>query len=210
MSAGALLRRLQTWEAEAAQALAEAQGGAPEDGNQSSQARYALIGLIFELQEDFARSLSLIGRLESLISARVSPWLKPLQTSALLAPSRRRLRRLVARGEMEVSRWARGGRYEEARSQAVAARAFDDVVDAFMEYMATNPELQELVQAQSSGLANEVVEEVRERTVSADAFLEGLARSILRRAPRSEMPEPPIASHLRQTTRQVHPGKRNS
>ncbi|MCI0520725.1 MAG: hypothetical protein L0Z70_10795 [Chloroflexi bacterium] len=202
MSAGELLDRLQNWEREAAQRLADAQtgeGSSQANENQTSLARYALIGLIFEMQESLSHSFSLLGHLDRYISGLLAPWLRPFQSSALFAPSRRRYQRLIARGEMEVARWVRVGRHEQARSQAVAAEAFDDVVDAFIEYLASNPELQDLVQAQSTGLANEVVEEVRERTVSADTFLEGLARSLLRRMPRSQMPEPPLASHLRQS-----------
>jgi len=38
--------------------------------------------------------------------------------------------------------------------------------------------------------AEEIVEEVRERTVSADNLLEGFLRHILRRPPRIELPVP--------------------
>jgi hypothetical protein len=55
---------------------------------------------------------------------------------------------------------------------------------------AQNPEVQELVQTQSIGLAEEVVEEVRERTVSADNFVEGIVRAVLRRPSRSQLPYP--------------------
>jgi hypothetical protein len=36
-----------------------------------------------------------------------------------------------------------------------------------------------------------VIEEVRERAVSTDKFLERLVRTLLRRPPREELPEPP-------------------
>jgi len=64
--------------------------------------------------------------------------------------------------------------------------------DNYIEYLNNNPEMvQDLLAGQSTGLASELVEEVRERTVSADNVFEMIARSILRRTPREELPEPP-------------------
>jgi len=64
--------------------------------------------------------------------------------------------------------------------------------DGYINYLNENPEsVQDLLTGQSTGLATELVEEVRERTVSADNVFEMIARSILRRTPREELPEPP-------------------
>jgi hypothetical protein len=64
--------------------------------------------------------------------------------------------------------------------------------DDYIGYLNTNPEkVQDLLAGQSTGIANELVEEVRERTVSADNVFEMIARSILRRTPREQLPEPP-------------------
>ena len=64
--------------------------------------------------------------------------------------------------------------------------------DGYINYLNENPEsVQDLLTGQSTGLATELMEEVRERTVSADNVFEMIARSILRRTPREELPEPP-------------------
>lgn len=64
--------------------------------------------------------------------------------------------------------------------------------DEYVNYLNKNPEMvQNLLTGQSTGLANELVEEIRERTVSADNVFETIVRSILRRAQREELPEPP-------------------
>jgi 16S rRNA A1518/A1519 N6-dimethyltransferase RsmA/KsgA/DIM1 with predicted DNA glycosylase/AP lyase activity len=78
-------------------------------------------------------------------------------------------------------------------------------VDGYIDYLTTNPEVQELVQLQSTSLATEVVEEVRERSVSADTFLEGIARSLLRRVPRAFLPEPP--PEVRSAAVHIHKSK---
>jgi len=64
--------------------------------------------------------------------------------------------------------------------------------DQYIEYLNRNPEMvQNLVSGQSSGLASEVVDGVRARTVSADNVFETIARSILHRTPREKLPGPP-------------------
>jgi hypothetical protein len=64
-------------------------------------------------------------------------------------------------------------------------------VDSSIDYLTHNQEVQELVQTQSTGLATEVIEEVRERTFSADTYLENWLRKIFRMKPRSAIPGPP-------------------
>jgi hypothetical protein len=73
----------------------------------------------------------------------------------------------------------------------MAEIAFDDTMESSVQYLAERPEIQDLIQSQGIGLASEVVDEVRERTISADTVLEGVFRAILRRTPRSELPPPP-------------------
>jgi hypothetical protein len=110
---------------------------------------------------------------------------------------RRGYDRLVQRGEAQVSRLIERGRAEEQHSQALVQTALAKTVDDSIEYLASNQEIQELVEAQSTGLANEIIEELRERSISADIFVEKLARRFVRRPPRSTLPEPPLATRLR-------------
>ena len=66
-----------------------------------------------------------------------------------------------------------------------------------------NPaEVQDLIQGQTLGLAGEVMDEVRERTVTADSLLEMIARSLLRKTPRQDLPGPPpeVIKHSTRTS----------
>lgn len=156
--------------------------------------RYAIIGMIFESQEKLTAGARQAGRVSRLIGRLSAPVIKPvaaLGSNWLLRPLTRRYAHLVERGASEVERWIARGRREDRYSRTLAWVAFDKTVDEYIEYLTQNPEVKDLVQQQSSSLATEVIEEVRERTVSADTFLEGLARSLLRRLPRSRLPEPP-------------------
>jgi hypothetical protein len=64
--------------------------------------------------------------------------------------------------------------------------------DNYINYLNANPEaVQQLVAGQSVGMATEVMDEVRGRTVTADSVVEMLVRNILRRKPREALEAPP-------------------
>lgn len=65
--------------------------------------------------------------------------------------------------------------------------------DSYLQYLQVenSEQVQVLIQGQSIGLAGEMLNEVRERTVTADNVIEAIVRGILRRRPRSELPSPP-------------------
>lgn len=169
----------------------------------SYDARHVLIGLVFDSQEKLERGLATLGRIERRTSRSfLSPFSK-LQKSRLFRPFYNRFERLVSRGEAEVARWAELGKMEEHHSRKLAMTATTSTVDSSIGYLAHNEELQELVQSQSAGLAMEILEEIRERTISADTFLEGVTRSMMRRVPRKSLPGPPPEVRLRAA--RLHP-----
>ncbi len=62
----------------------------------------------------------------------------------------------------------------------------------YLDYLNENPEqVRNLVSGQSVGLAGQMLDEVRERTVTADSAAEMLVRNLLRKKPRSDVAEPP-------------------
>ena len=64
--------------------------------------------------------------------------------------------------------------------------------DQYVDHLHEHPEaVQELVRGQSAGLAEEVANSVRQRTVSADILVERFVRTLLRRRPRRDLPEAP-------------------
>ena len=63
--------------------------------------------------------------------------------------------------------------------------------DEYIEHLRENPEsVQVLVQGQSVGLVNEILDVVRERAVRVDTLLERIVRSALGRRPRDRVPGP--------------------
>jgi hypothetical protein len=213
ISAAELLHRLARWEADIQKQLDS--NPSTETGNNltphyhptqsestAKLARLALIGLIFELQDGVKNRLNIFRKLGDLVTRTINAILQPVGSARIFSPTLAELDRWIIRGEQEVSRWIATGRYEEKQSRLLANYAFDELTDEYIKYLAAKPEVQDLVQTQSTGLANEVIEEVRERTISADTFLESLARSLLRRSPRSNLPEPQIATRLRSSSKQ--------
>ena len=64
--------------------------------------------------------------------------------------------------------------------------------DIYIAYLNQNPDaVQTLVSGQSLGIAGQVMDEVRERTVTGDSVAETLVRSLLRKKPRADLEAPP-------------------
>lgn len=194
-------RRLREWETEVTQQDATASGvestasgadTAPlSDGDRLS---YALIGMAFaarqRIEDDLQNWLQAPGRavqgmIDTADDLANNPLLRPL-----IQPVKERAETLSQQVNDEVERWIAIGQDEEAHSRAVARIAVPEVINEIINHLADNPELQDLVQQQSVGLAGEAIDSVREVTVTADAVLERIVRGLLRRKPRPELPPP--------------------
>jgi len=162
-----------------------------EKETQGEHLRYAVIGLIFDANDTVRKGLESVDKLSIRAGGLLDRLASPVYGSRFFSPIRHRVDNLAQRGQYEVDRWIELGRREEKRSRELANKAFTAQVDNSIQYLTSNPEVQELVQSQSVGLVGEIVEETRERTVSADNYIEAWARTILRRPMRSELPEPP-------------------
>lgn len=159
------------------------------------EARHALIGWLFATGDQLR------------LDPDPSHWVRAAgshmfaTTSALLGQSlgmfgigRRATR--PAPPNPEITRWIALGRAEEKRSRAVASVAMNDILNETIDFLAQNKSIQNLITTQSTGLADEVLEEVRERTVSADIYLDSLVRRIFRRAPATVVVTPPSVSDV--------------
>lgn len=159
--------------------------------------RYALVGLLFDTQERAAQGLAVLEQVDRNVGNWISPLLQSVEQNQALAPMQKQFADLVARGEAEVNRLVALGQGEEMHSRLLTQSALRKTFEQSIHHIAIDPEVQELIQRQGTGLATEVIEEVRERAVSIDTLMERLARMLLRRGPREELPEPPIALRIR-------------
>jgi hypothetical protein len=204
------------------------------DNSRAALARQALIGLLFEAYGAASRGASAAGRLVATTGRFWGSVLDPVLRSRLFKPIRLPSQYLLDRGVQELERWVTIGRAEEQQSRELTRRLMMIPVEDIVAYLRTNPELEQLVQAQaqslldelaedpslstvirkqgdlyvdhlhdhpqtvqelvrgqSAGLAEEVANSVRRRTVSADDLLERFVRTVLRRPPRRDLPDPP-------------------
>lgn len=215
LGADVLLQRLETWEHDVDARQSNRNEGLAQGSNvtravevqpeptepRSDQTRYALLGLLFQSQTALKKGTQTLSRAEQTAWKLMTPVHKPLGTWRVFAPARRRYERLVARGEVEVSRWVVLGRAEARRSRALAETAIYGTIDESIDFVATNPQVRDTLQQTSTSLAGEVSDEVRARTVSSDALMEGLARRLFRRPPREYPPEPPITLEMLENDR---------
>ena len=181
-----MARRLALWEAFLREEMG--QDTAPTDQSPENLMRHALIGLLFEGEEQARRGLSQVWGLQKRLAQTAVRTTRPITRSRLLNPLHRRLDSAAERGQAEMVRWIQRGQLEEPVSRELARLAFGEIVDEFIEHLAENQEVKELVQQQGVGLANEMVGQVRERTFTADTLVERIARAITRRSPRLEPP----------------------
>jgi hypothetical protein len=176
---------------EAAERAADGGDTAVTSEDELDRLRYAFVGLIFDAQSTFRRNVTLWAKIASRSASVTHRVTEPVTNSFLFNPIQRRYDKLVRRGEQSLARWIADGRVEEPQSRQLASRTYGEIIDEFINRLSENPELQSLITEQSLGVASEMRDEVRERTVTADNLMEGIVRRILRRTPRDELPEPP-------------------
>ena len=189
LGAEELRRRLREWEAAAhsvpsatalqtvPQSLRHAPGPA--------SLRYALIGMVFEtetrMRQRFSTMLERFSRLSEETRYLFVTSVEPTLSQTPLDPVLMRLDEMFYVTRDAVDRWTARGWLEEQQSRGMARRATISVVDELFDYMARTPQIRELIEQQGTSLAGEAVDEVRERTASADMWLERFTRSLLHR-----------------------------
>lgn len=187
-----LAHRLERWEAELRAAEAAPEPATPE--TPGDVARYMLVGLAFSAGEGARRQVVKLAQTSDLFlrlgGSAARPLVNNRLTGRVVGPFDRAFDRLATRGRQRVNGWVALGREQEPQARLLARKAYLEGVDEFISYLAENQELADLVQKKSVGLATEAVDEIRSRTVSADALAEGLVRRILRRPPRGGLPPP--------------------
>jgi len=181
---------------------ASAQAAEPRTISTSDALRHTFMGMMFETESRMRRRFSIIGRR----LARASQEANRFYTTAMsdmrytpLDPLRARVEEMVYRATMTMDRWAYRGRMEEQQSRDMAQEAVVSVIDEVLDYMARNPEVRQLIEQQGMSMADSAVGEVRERTATADMWIERIARSLLHR-PASEETAQPAAIAPPETT----------
>ncbi len=152
---------------------------------------YLLVGLTFKFQKQLEDRVRYAEGVSHIISNLAKPIFKPIYSNRVITPMRNRFDDLVSRGQREVEQWIEIGQEETDHSRALVQTAIQERMDSSIQYLANDPQVEELVTLQSASLIDEMIEEVRERAVSADDLVEGIIRTAMRIPSRSELPPPP-------------------
>ncbi len=156
--------------------------------------RYGLVGFALSASDTARNSVMRWTEASDMFwrvtGSAVEPFTENRFTGFFTGPFERVFERFNRRGEEKVAAWVELGRQQEPTSRKMARLAYLTIVDEFIDHLAENEELAELVQEQSVSLAAEAVDSMRSRTVSADTLAERVVRRMLRRPPRDDLPPP--------------------
>lgn len=158
----------------------------PDDDR--DQLRYALIGLMLQTPASLQRGLSTLERMASGLVEFISSGLRPVSNSRLARPIQVRYESLVERGEQIVAGWIDAGRSGELASRDMVQDTADEAINELILVLANRPELRELVQQQSIGMAQEFSGALQSRAAAADSLLERVAYRVLPFARRDTTP----------------------
>ncbi len=187
----ALRNQLPKWEAEAA-AYLEKQQIAKEVEETGAPAappatpwfpaawEHRLIGLAFESPKYLKARMSQIQSTRRSLWRLSAPLRLPLDVLGISDFTHNWLEGFVDRFQKDWDQLEQIGRIEAQPSRALGQTALTESLDELLDYLAGNQGIQDLVQTQTTGITEEVIDEVRERSVSLDTLIEVVVRKLLR------------------------------
>ena len=179
-----LARRIKDWDVETDGRGSEIYSELPDETD-AERLRYALLGVLSKAPDLAQAALSTAVDVSDSAYRLLSNLLSPVTSSRLMRPAQRGYNKLAARGEVQVEAWIDAGRRAEQHSRALARQAAfdgtDEAIDEMVGILAQKPEVRDLVTQQSVGMAQEVMNVVRQRTAAEDTRWERRVRSLLRR-----------------------------
>ncbi|MFW5708885.1 MAG: hypothetical protein ACOCX5_01565 [Chloroflexota bacterium] len=175
-----LSRRVQYWESQLRVLEAETVSTSTEEVSIENLG-YALLGLIFTSKDLIQVTLTkLITQSKGQIDL-ITPFTVPLQRIPLIRPLINSLEKRGRISHQQFSQLARRGRNEANIGRYAARGSIKDLLDEFLDYLAHNPEVMEMIQQQSADLASNMIGTVRGISARADDQLERIARVFIRR-----------------------------
>lgn len=139
---------------------------------EENQFKYALIGLILKTPKFIEKSYRSISYYTAASYSIVNRVTRPFTGNKFINPFQKRYDGLVQKGETIVNELIDTGRRGEIATQNYATSALDDIIETLVANLADRPEIRDLVQQQSIGLAQEITNELQDRASAIDAMIE--------------------------------------
>lgn len=189
VSADELRPQLERWKATRERtpspAMLQILSESPRDAPLSDVMRHALVGMLFETEARTRRRLSIVAErlmriselAEYVFTTRFEPMIRRTPLDPVLAHVDEALFMALA----TVDRWSARGMLEERQAGTMARQSLTSIADELLDYMSRNPEVRALIERQGTSMAEEAMDAVRDRTLSADTQFERFVRSLLRR-----------------------------
>jgi len=176
--------------------------------------RHLMLGMVIDVRSKAGATVRFLNGIGNSMAGAINLILTPIRSQRVFRPVRHGFTKATDRGESQVERWRAMGRAEDSRSRAMAETALANAADETMDELITNERIevfiQDVIEAQTVGILDEIIEEIRERTVSSDNFFERPIRRLLRRPAREQMPEPDLDRRMilppTRRSRPIRPG----
>ena len=153
-----------------------------DDDPKIERCAYMMIGFTLEAADTATLAAKRIDQLQQDLRDMVIPYIELLAETDL---GNRAYESSLGRFDDSVARWTEVGRREHARGKIIAKRALSELSSSGIAKFADSPEVREMVKAQSTGIAMEAVDDIRQRTAIADRVVEQIARKLIGRKPRA-------------------------
>lgn len=187
----ALRNQLPNWEAEAAAYLEEQeharQGQGPGTAAVPPAApwfptawEHRLIGLAFESPNYLKAGVNHLRSTRRSLWRLSAPLRLPFELLGVNDFTRNWLEGFVERFQDDMDHLEEIGKNEATPSRALGQTVLIESLNGMLGMLADNQGIQDLVQVQTTGITEEVIGEVRERSVSIDALIDALVRKLLR------------------------------
>jgi hypothetical protein len=147
------------------------------DETDNDRARYAVEGALVHTSESVSHGIQAVGNATNAVFKLASWLVKPVTGSRLMRPVRRQFDRFEARGEKLIQTWIDTGRSEEYLSRALVQDTTTEIIEEVLDYLAVSPEMDQLVEQQTSDMAEDMVEEFQDKTTRIFVFRKWFRRS---------------------------------
>jgi hypothetical protein len=158
--------------------------------------RYLAIGLLARGQKRVAKGVSKGIRLSLSATGWTLRTLDRWTDNRFTRPFRRPIESRLWNLEQETDLIIKEGRLEEQNARLLANRTVGEIIDELLDFMSENPDLaefiREMVGRQSVGLAGVVRDNARRVSSTGDYIAEGVARRLLGRRSRQDLPPSPL------------------
>ncbi|MEZ4517646.1 MAG: RDD family protein [Chloroflexota bacterium] len=146
-------------------------------GEQFQKTRYLTIGIAGDARKAAERGLAVVDDITDATGRTFWRFAGPVWESGLLGPVRRPVQRWRKRGESQVEQWIASGMQQEMQSRAIASASLNNLVQESVTDLTNNQEIQvlvqEVIQSQSTSIITQILQEIRERFISMDIWVQG-------------------------------------